>query len=294
MIAQTGSFQPALVRLDQMLHGMTIAPLTVEQHRTGRIELLYEHEIDPSRDFRFNLVQLTVDLYHVMKDEQIIPANEHIELLNGIMFWVDRRDAQPRPVPRELVALTIEQYHRMSETGIIPSGTPIELIEGLLVWKNRSARGENFMTIGNYHRICVRLLMDLTAKLNECDCDLFLQAPLQMPDRHEPEPDGYIVKGSMKSYLSGHPRAEDAWSVIEVSDSSLETDRHEKLQLYARAGIPQYIIVNIAEMQIEVYEQPVRAERRYAHSVTRKPGENVSFLVGSEKRLEVPAQSILP
>ncbi|GEM_PF-277430 len=283
------------VCLSEMLGpGTKIAPLTVEQHRSGRVELPRELAIDPATDFRFKLVQLNVELYHQMKQEAVIPSNEHIELLGGLMFWVDRSEAQPVPLPHEMVALTIEQYHRLNEIGTIPSGTPIELIHGLLVWKDRSARGGDFMTIGNSHRICVRRLMDLAAKIIENGCDLFVQAPLQMPDCNEPEPDGYIVKQSAQTYLQRHPDHNDVWCAIEVSDSSLPMDRHEKLRLYASAGIPQYIIVNLVDSQIEVHEQPRPAESRYAQTEIFKAGQKIQLLVGADKRLEIEAQSILP
>jgi Uma2 family endonuclease len=44
--------------------------------------------------------------------------------------------------------------------------------------------------------------------------------------------------------------------VVEVSDSSLEYDRSTKGSLYARAGIPEFWIVNLINLQLEVYRKP--------------------------------------
>ena len=44
--------------------------------------------------------------------------------------------------------------------------------------------------------------------------------------------------------------------VVEVADASLYRDRTTKKQVYARAGIPVYWIVNLPERRIEVYTDP--------------------------------------
>jgi Uma2 family endonuclease len=44
--------------------------------------------------------------------------------------------------------------------------------------------------------------------------------------------------------------------VVEVSESSLALDREHKGSLYARAGLADYWIVNLAERALEVYRNP--------------------------------------
>jgi Uma2 family endonuclease len=44
--------------------------------------------------------------------------------------------------------------------------------------------------------------------------------------------------------------------LVEVADTSLETDRTEKLEIYAEAGIQDYWIVNLIDEQIEVHRKP--------------------------------------
>jgi len=50
--------------------------------------------------------------------------------------------------------------------------------------------------------------------------------------------------------------AERPLLVIEVSDSSLRFDRITKSRLYARHGVPEYWIVNVAEEVVEVHLEP--------------------------------------
>ena len=56
-------------------------------------------------------------------------------------------------------------------------------------------------------------------------------------------------------YDDAHPRPR-AFLIAEVASSSLRKDRSIKSELYARAGVPEYWIVNIAERQLEVRSAP--------------------------------------
>ncbi len=44
---------------------------------------------------------------------------------------------------------------------------------------------------------------------------------------------------------------------VEVANTSLDYDRKVKLALYARSGIPEVWIVNLAAKEVEVYRSPV-------------------------------------
>ena len=44
---------------------------------------------------------------------------------------------------------------------------------------------------------------------------------------------------------------------VEVANTSLDYDRNVKLALYARSGIPEVWIVNLAAAEVEVYRSPV-------------------------------------
>jgi hypothetical protein len=48
--------------------------------------------------------------------------------------------------------------------------------------------------------------------------------------------------------------------LVEVSDTTLRRDRQVKLGLYARAGIPEFCIVNVEAKDLEVYRSPVGDE----------------------------------
>lgn len=65
-----------------------------------------------------------------------------------------------------------------------------------------------------------------------------------------------LLRPAADFYRKRHPRPEDVYLLIEVSDTTLEADRAEKLPAYGRAGIPEVWIVNLNEQVIEVYREP--------------------------------------
>lgn len=78
---------------------------------------------------------------------------------------------------------------------------------------------------------------------------------VSLPDS-EPEPDLAAVRGSHGRSRDHHPSTAEATLVIEVSDSAVRVDRVGKATIYARAGLPVYRIVNMADKIIEVYACP--------------------------------------
>jgi Uma2 family endonuclease len=161
----------------------------------------------------------------------------------------------------------------MLEKGIIRDGDPIELVEGLLVRKNRAASGEGEMTHGALHAQILTRLTRLERALEPLGCHLRVQLPVTLSALSEPEPDLTIVKGSLESFAERHPGPEDVLVLVEVADSSLGYDRGAKLRVYASAGVPVYLIVNVPERQIECYEEPVAAEGRYERRTDFRRGQ---------------------
>jgi Uma2 family endonuclease len=222
------------------------------------------------------------------------PRTEPTASVNGQNGVRTVRLSEPSDRPVELKRLTVEQYHRMIDAGILVSGEPYELIDGLIVRKDRSAAGEDPMTVGFGHVLVVQRLTDLNPKLKRLGCYMRAQMPVALPPYDEPEPDGVIALGTAEDYRDRHPGARDVLCAIEVSDSSLRGDRTTKLRIYANSGINQYVIVNLPERVIEVYTQPVVGKGRYAQSTTLSPRQRVEFPAGRGKRLSVPVRSLLP
>jgi len=193
-----------------------------------------------------------------------------------------------------VVPLTVEQYHRMIEAAILPEGEPIELIDGFLVRKDRSAGGTDPMTVGYAHRLVVTRLLNLAARLHPFNCHVYSQNPITLPPRHEPEPDGAIVRGAPEDYRDHHPGAGDVSCVIEVAETSLSYDRTTKQRIYAEAGIPQYVLVNVPDRQIEIHEVPSRDEGRYLEVSVVTPGQAGRLNLHGGDSLDIAVDQLLP
>ncbi len=186
-----------------------------------------------------------------------------------------------------------EKYFQLIKSGIIPECASFELLDGLLVIKDRSAKGEDPMSIGNLHNLLIQLLWSLSNELSNYGCYLQTQGPVVLADNEVPEPDGAIVKGVPEDYAEELPGPNDILCVIEVADSSLRTDRTTKLRIYAMAGIPQYAIVNLVDKQIEVHELPNKKMGTYSKKSVLNPGDEIAFWVGKRKRFFLPVSKLL-
>lgn len=178
--------------------------------------------------------------------------------------------------PTEIVTLTVEQYHRMLAAGVLGDGEPVELIDGVLVPKDRG----DGVTMNPRHRLAMSRLMRLGPRVETLGGHLQLQSPLTLEPHHEPEPDGMLVHGRPERYAERHPGAADVGCVIEVSASSLERDRTTKQRIYATAGIAQYVIVNLVDQRIEVYEEPKPDAGHYGRVRLATGGEIVTLRLG--------------
>ncbi len=140
---------------------------------------------------------------------------------------------------------TCEEYQKMAEAGIFAPGERVELIEGEVIAKTPQK---------SPHAAAVRLGQEALRGVFGAGFDVRPQLPLSLGADSEPEPDIAVVRGAPRDYVQGHPST--ALLVVEVADATLDFDRGRKAGLYARAGIPDYWIVNLPDRVLEVYRDP--------------------------------------
>ena len=140
-----------------------------------------------------------------------------------------------------------EEYHRLAEVGILAPNDRVELIEGAI---------HDMSPIGPFHS-------GVTMRLNRFFCAnakgrwfVFVQDAVRLDNFSEPQPDLMLLKPAPDDYVSHHPAPDDVFLLVEVADSSLDFDCGKKLQVYARAGIPELWIINLQETTIEVHRDP--------------------------------------
>jgi Uma2 family endonuclease len=108
------------------------------------------------------------------------------------------------------------------------------------------------------------------------------QLPIALDDNSEPEPDVAVVARDPGAYRDAHPTQPQL--VVEIAESSYRIDREYKASLYARAGIRDYWIVDVAGGVIEVLREPEESPDapygwRYRNIVTLRPPATVAALV---------------
>jgi len=144
--------------------------------------------------------------------------------------------------------ITADEYERMGEAGVFPPDARLELIEGGIY---------EMSPIGSPHAACVDALALLFNEAAKRQFIVRVQSPIRLNDFSEPQPDVTLLRWRDDFYRKAHPTPADVLLVIEVADTTVETDRKVKIPLYARAGIPEAWIVNIPDERIEIYSDPV-------------------------------------
>ena len=164
---------------------------------------------------------------------------------------------------------TVHEYHRMGEAGILHEDDRVELIEGEIV---------EMAAIGTRHFTCVNQLNRLLVRGVGDAAIVSVQNPVRLDEHTEPQPDLAVLRP--RDYRLSLPGPEGVLLLIEVSDTTLAYDRGVKLQLYARAGIPEVWIVDLAGALIERHTDPSsdgyrgleQARRREKIESTALPG----------------------
>ncbi len=148
------------------------------------------------------------------------------------------------PVPRH--RLTRDEYHRLGEVGILDEADRVELLDGQLV---------DMSPIGPRHALAVDALNELLLMAVGGRAGVRVQNPIELDARTEPHPDIALVKRPWRGYPATHPQPDDIFLLIEVADISLEIDRGAKLELYARAGIKEFWIIDLTTDGVLVHRK---------------------------------------
>ena len=142
---------------------------------------------------------------------------------------------------------TVTDFHRMGEVGILSEDDRLELIDGEIF---------DMPPIGSQHGGRVNHLNRILTKAVGESAIVSVQNPIILGDHSELEPDLALLRPRPDFYTDSHPHAPDVLLLIEVADSTLQTDRDIKVPLYARHGIPEVWIVDIRDRRILRFAHP--------------------------------------
>lgn len=193
-----------------------------------------------------------------------------------------------------LVRFTVDDVQAMIQQGLVREGTGTELLNGIIVHTDRSSVGGDSTIHSPGHRKSVRLLTALVARIDTPTRHVQIQLPIVCSNNQMPEPDFAVVLGSDDDFTASLPAADRTACVIEVADSSLERDRYEKGPVYARAGIAQYIIINLRNRTAEVYSEPNVTTGSYPAPVLLGEQDSLWLRVGEGETFSVQLSQLLP
>jgi Uma2 family endonuclease len=151
---------------------------------------------------------------------------------------------------------SVAEYYRLGESGLLDQRT--ELIEGTVI---------GMEPIGPWHASVVDILTQRFAEQAHDRFRVRVQQPIDLGADSLPQPD--LVLCRPDRYREHHPGASDDYLIIEVADTTQDFDLVQKRYLYARAGIPEYWVVDLqgkvmtclAREGVDLVERPVSGTR---------------------------------
>jgi hypothetical protein len=155
---------------------------------------------------------------------------------------------------------TVYDYHRMGEAGILSPTDRVELIDGEIVTK---------MAIGPRHGASVDRANRALTTTVDTSAIVRVQGSVRLDLFNEPEPDIVLLRPRADFYASAHPGPADILLIVEVAESSIDYDRDIKARVYARAGLPEYWLVDLNEDVVHVHSDPSSGVYRAVASYRR-------------------------
>lgn len=178
------------------------------------------------------------------------------------------------------------EYGLMMDHSLLDEDDPVELLDGLLLVKEPQH---------SPHRTAVLV----TAKALERGFGegwfVQTQSPIILDDRSEPEPDVCVVRGSPRDYAAEHPTRPAL--IVEVAQSGLSLARGRKAAAYARAGIPDYWILNLADRFLEVHRELARpgpARRSWGYVAIQTLGADATVTPLAAPAATISVADLLP
>jgi Uma2 family endonuclease len=140
----------------------------------------------------------------------------------------------------------IDRYHQAIEAGVFADQS-LELLGGELVLM--PPEREPHVYFSDRAANILRQALGGQAQIRE-------GRPITIPNDSEPQPDVAIVQPLDAVYLEHHPYPENIFWLMEYSSITVYNNLNNKQVLYAQAGILEYWVVNLQDLQLTVFREP--------------------------------------
>jgi Uma2 family endonuclease len=175
---------------------------------------------------------------------------------------------------------TRDEVEQMLGAGLF-AGQRFELIDGDLIDK----MGQN-----PPHSYAIRTLFAWLIQIFGAK-QVQVQQPIEAsaPDRERsvPEPDLAVLVELKADYRQRHPRGDELLLAIEVADTTAQYDATTKRDLYARAGVPEYWVLDINSRRLIVHRNLSQGKFEQIESVPETA-------VVSIRDAQIPVSELLP
>lgn len=138
---------------------------------------------------------------------------------------------------------TVEDVLRMIAAGILPEKARVCLRAGELI---------DMPAEGALHSDVKSALIQSIAARAAGIYRIGADTPLRLSDHDWPEPDLYLLPPSIRPSQASGP---DVLLLIEVADSSLAEDLGPQVALYARFGVREYWVIDLASRRVHVHQR---------------------------------------
>ena len=194
-----------------------------------------------------------------------------------------RMAAMPAAASLPRRAFTRGDYHAMGKAGILTPEDRVELLEGEVIVMS---------PIGTRHAACVDRLTRAFYSAGPIAGRALVrvQNPLAVSHRSELQPDLMLLVQRDDDYAFEHPEPADVLLLVEVADSSIDYDRRTKTPAYARAGVSEVWLVDLAHNRIEACSEPTPDGYR----VTRRHGLGESLSPTALPDLTLEIDQVIP
>jgi Uma2 family endonuclease len=142
---------------------------------------------------------------------------------------------------------SVADYNRLGEIGVLTEDDRVELIEGEII---------DMPPISSRHAGTIDFLNHRLFAAVGGQAIVRVQNPIVLDDFSEPQPDITLLRPRDDFYTRTHPRPDDVLLVIEVAETTLSYDHDRKLPVYARAGIAEVWIVDVARNTVSAFRNP--------------------------------------
>ena len=171
---------------------------------------------------------------------------------------------------------TVQEYYQMAEAGILGPDDRTELIDGEVIL---------MPPIGDPHAGNVDRTNYTFGRAFADVAIIRIQSHVRLGEHDQPEPDLALLRPRADFYTTSSPTPADVFLLIEVAVTTLRYDRNRKAPLYARAGIPEYWLVDVNAATLTIFRDP--SPDGYRSEQTLRRGDRIAPLAFPDRVIAV-------